>query len=373
MGRSQWEKIAAVIREEITSGKLQPGARIPSEAQIAEQYEVSRPTAHRALNELQREGFLTRQRRWGTVVADRKAAVIPKTGRVAFLVDRFAQDVNFPQTDLIRGLHDGFGDDIDLVIAESRSDPEIEAKQIRKFASSVDGILLWPTTDPRNNPLLQRLFDDGFPIVVLDRFPADLHIDTVATDNFAATVKAIRTLEARGHRQIGFFSLYKPSFSSVAERHEAYVRALAEVGVDDTEMFTRWFPENSELNPNVFVQMVTDALFSLTHQQNAITALFCVEDTVAAAVLKGAERLGISIPDDLELATFNDWPPMMLHYPWSTHRIVQRSYDLGREAARMLLNRAQSGPGAPQVARVHADFLIADAGIQPSPPNLAGQ
>lgn len=368
MGRIQWQTIADAIRGEIESGKLAPGDRVRSEAEIAEVYGVSRPTAHRALNELQRQGLLIRQRRWGTVVADRIGEAKSPTGRVAFLVDRFDQTVNFPQTDLIRGIHDGLGEDFDLVISQSNSNWEIEAKQLRKLASSADGLIICPTSDRRNSPLLQRMFDDGLPIVVLDRFPEDLHVDTVATDNDGATLKAIRALEARGHRRIGFFSFHKPDFSSVAERHGAYVRALAEVGVTDSEKFTRWFPPQLEANSNLFVQAVTDALYALTHRENPITALFCVEDSVAAAALQAAEGLGLSIPEHLELATFNDWPPMLLRTPWCTHRIVQRSFELGESAARALAERMQKGPGPARTVRVAADFLVADAGLQPTSP-----
>lgn len=367
MGRVQWQAIADAIRTQIERGELAPGDRVRSEAEIAEEYGVSRPTAHRALNELQRSGLLVRQRRWGTVVAPRQPVSTPKLGRVAFLVDLFAQDLNFPQPDLIRGLHDAFGEEIDLVIAQSNSDWETEARQIKKFAKSVDGIVLWPTSDPRNNPLIQKLFDEGFPIVILDRFPQGLTVDTVVTDNDGATLRAVRTLEERGHRNIGFFSLYKPDFSSVAERRMGYQKALAEVGVVDTEGFTRWFPEHIELNVGLFVQSVTDALYALTKRDDPITALFCVEDAVASAVLQAAERLGISVPDQLEVATFNDWPPMMLRSPWSAHRIVQRSYERGYRAAQTLLERQSSGPGEARIVRIPADFLVADAGLQPSP------
>lgn len=369
MARAQWQTIADAIREQIERGELSPGARVRSEAEIAEAYGVSRPTAHRALHELQRQGLLVRQRRWGTVVADREAQ--PKVGRVAFVVDRFEQSVNFPQTDLIRGIHDGLGEDFDLQITQCNSDWETEARLLRKLRDSVDGIILYPTSDPRNNPILQGMSDSGFPLVVLDRFPEGLKVDTVTTDNDGATLKAIRSLEERGHRRIGFFSFYKPDFSSVAERHDAYVRALEEVGVTDADRYTRWFPQQVEFTPELFVQAVADALYALTHRDDPVTAIFCVEDAVAAAVLQAADRIGLSVPDGLELATFNDWPPMMLRSPWCAHRIVQRTHELGDTAARTLLDRMQGGHPERRVIRVPADFFLADAGLQPSPPGGA--
>lgn len=361
MGRTQWEAIAAAIRNQIELGELSPGDRVRSESEIAEAYGVSRPTAHRALNELQRQGFLLRQRRWGTVVAKKGPTAV--TGRIALIVDRFDSTVNFPHSSLLKGIHEGLGEETELILTQSNNDHEVEARQLRKLEKTVDGIILCPISDPRNNGLLQGLFDGGSPIVILDRFPKGLAVDTVATDNEEATGRSVRELVRRGHQRIAFFSFQKPDFSSVAERHRAYVNAVSESGITDPEPYTRWFPTQLESNHELLTRMVADALFTLVRGPQGITALFCVEDSVAAAVLQAADQLGISVPEELELATFNDWPPMMLRAPWCIHRIVQRSHDLGFEAACLLRERVQRGPSAAKVVRVPADFFVAEAGL----------
>src|ERR1700684_2248698 len=104
MSNTSWKVIAADLTDRIGSGELQIGARLPSGEEIAGQWGVSRHTAHRAIHELQRQGLVVRQRRWGTVVADK---LNRKTMRAMFVVDRFAQEYNFPSADLIRGIQDG--------------------------------------------------------------------------------------------------------------------------------------------------------------------------------------------------------------------------------------------------------------------------
>lgn len=49
-----------------------PGDQVPSENQLAEQYQVSRMTARRALSELVSEGILARSQGLGTFVADHR-------------------------------------------------------------------------------------------------------------------------------------------------------------------------------------------------------------------------------------------------------------------------------------------------------------
>lgn len=58
------------ILEQIQQGKLQPGQQLPTEAELAQQYQVSRITAKRALNELVNQGCVYRQPGLGSFVAE---------------------------------------------------------------------------------------------------------------------------------------------------------------------------------------------------------------------------------------------------------------------------------------------------------------
>jgi LacI family transcriptional regulator len=335
MSQAHWQRIAEHFREQIESGTLVPGTRIPSDARLAEEWSVSRPTAHRALHELQRLGLVLRSKSMGTVVAP---PVAKATGRLAFIVDRLVPQYNFPHSDLMRGIQDGMGEEGSLVMAQCDDDYRREARQLERLAQEVDGIIIYPTCDPRNNGLMQRLFETGTPLVVLDRYPEGLNVDTVVSDNVDATGAAIRHLMSRGHSRIGFFSFYKPDFSSVNERFEAYREAMAAGGVEDVTPFVRWFSQAVESQPRLLSQAMQDALFALREKQG-MTAVFCVEDIVAAGVMEGADALGMRVPDDLELAFFNDWPPMVLRSPWTLHRVNQNPYLLGRTAARIVHDR----------------------------------
>jgi len=62
-------RIQQGILEQIQAGQIQPGAQLPSEADLARQYQVSRITAKRALDELVRQGRAFRQQGRGTFVA----------------------------------------------------------------------------------------------------------------------------------------------------------------------------------------------------------------------------------------------------------------------------------------------------------------
>jgi GntR family transcriptional regulator len=62
--RQLYETLVDMIR----NGQARPGDRMPTEAQLGEQYDVSRTTARRALDELRRQGLVERKPGKGTFV-----------------------------------------------------------------------------------------------------------------------------------------------------------------------------------------------------------------------------------------------------------------------------------------------------------------
>ena len=160
----------------------------------------------------------------------------------------------------------------------------------------------------------------------------------------------------------------KPHVSTVVERTETYEAVMAHCGLS-TKALVRRLPASLEFgDANGFIQAVYDALFTLTRSPEPATAVYCVQDMFGAAVLDCAVEMGLSIPTDLEVATYNDWPSMMLHRPWQAHRITTQAAEIGRAAAARLRELILSPGSPPRVERVPADFVVADAGLLPSLP-----
>ncbi|WP_068613782.1 GntR family transcriptional regulator [Paenibacillus tuaregi] len=67
-----YRQLKEMIVEDIESGRLNQGDKLPSERDLAEQHKVSRMTARHALSLLEREGFVERIVGAGTFVSNRK-------------------------------------------------------------------------------------------------------------------------------------------------------------------------------------------------------------------------------------------------------------------------------------------------------------
>lgn len=359
MEKRPWKSIANEIEAKIASGQLAPGSRMPSGDALADSLGVNRNSVHRALEELQRRGLVVRRQGSGTVVADIKRK---RYGRVALLVDGYSETYNFPSGDMLRGIQDRLGEEANLTIADSRHEAALESQQLVRLAAESDGILYYPC-DPAKTDGVLAVLKKHVPVVAIDRLPIGIDIDAVTTENRGAIYTIVKTLQSQGHTNIGFFATHKLTFSSVLERVKGYQDSMSEAGLDPEENF-RWIPEDPDPDSKMRHQLIRDTLLSMRAQAHPITALVCLEDSLGGAAMQACNRLGISVPEELEVASFSDWHPMSLIQPWNVRRIVQQKYNIGVAAADLLLKRLEDPNRPKEVVRVEAEFVHFDAEIR---------
>ena len=118
--RPPYKQIADELRSAIDLGRLTPGDKLPSEADLVEHYKVSRMTARQAIQELRSEGLVDAEQGRGVFVrrvapirrlaSDRFARRHRQDGKAAFIVEAEKSGVQ-PSVDNIRVtrvLPDGF-------------------------------------------------------------------------------------------------------------------------------------------------------------------------------------------------------------------------------------------------------------------------
>ncbi len=359
MATARWKEITDALEQEIVQGHRKPGDRVPTEEEIATLHSVSRVTAHRAIRELQTRGLVIRQRRWGTVVAERSQV---KTKRIGLIFDVIDPGNSFPQPGLLQGIQAGITDELSVVLCDSQNDPEREAELLTKMSEECDGIVLLPTSASRNTQLLQGIVKRKIPLVLLDRVPKGVLAPVILSDNYAITRSAIDHLTNRGHKRIGFLSFHKPTVSTVQDRFHAYQDALKVAGIPASDHLTRFFAAELEHSHDQrFGQAVVDAIYRMVSGPDGATAVFCVQDMFVPEILEALQGLGKKPFDDVEITSFNDLSPMIMRKPWAVNRIVPRVYEIGRAAGEKLVQQINGLPIRDEVIQVHADFYPAEA------------
>lgn len=74
---TRWAIVSKLVEERIVSGEYAIGSVIPTELELAEQFDVSRSTIRAALRELQQAGMISRRRNAGTRVEGARRSLGP--------------------------------------------------------------------------------------------------------------------------------------------------------------------------------------------------------------------------------------------------------------------------------------------------------
>lgn len=219
------------------------------------------------------------------------------------------------------------------------SDEDVEKEEFYidvMLAESVAGVVIVPTQE-KNTPC-QKLVQAGIPLVSVDRRILDLEVDTVTVDNREASFSLVNRLLEAGHRRIG--AVFGPMATTTGrERRDGYVQALHAHGIAVSPSLIRTGPPKKDSG-----YRAAKEILALSPPPSA---LFTGNNLLLMGALKAIRDNGLRVPQDLTLASFDemDWMDIS-DLPLTV--IAQPTYQLGRTAAELVLQRIQDRSRAVQ-------------------------
>lgn len=173
-------------------------------------------------------------------------------------------------------------------------------------------------------------------IVFADFVPPGDEFDSVASDLVTSMRKLLAALKQRGYKRIGF-----AGWAEEGGRGDPYseIRCAA---------YVEWTRQNAELDLSICatdrpVERNTEQsgyhlALRLMSQANPPDAIVTCNDNIAVGAYRAIHELGLSIPDDVAIASFNDISvAQFLNPPLATVRLP--SEEIGETAVELLLER----------------------------------
>jgi DNA-binding LacI/PurR family transcriptional regulator len=279
-----------------------------------------------------------------------------ETRTLGFLVlDQHARFLADPLTDLIiAGVGDvareqGYG----ILIQSARPADEPDRLLTPVLQSRVDGAFLLLSGDRRvREEIIRRTGETTEEFVVFDEPIADPKIMSVrAADREGGRMVATHLLE-RGHRRIAFVGAAAP-WAVVEQRYLGFTDALRAHATEPE-------PELVRLEAGWEPASAVPIAERLLRSDKRPTAIMCSTDLLAIATIHTARALGLEVPGDVAVSGFDDFPFSQFAHPaLTTIRIP--AYDMGREAARILIEHLTGeGEGQAQI-EFSVDLMVRDS------------
>nr|WP_242520295.1 LacI family DNA-binding transcriptional regulator [Halobacillus kuroshimensis] len=241
--------------------------------------------------------------------------------------DHFFENPFF--SELLRGISDACHErDYSMYLTTGNTEEAIFQEVVKMVQGKrVDGVLvLYSREDDQVVPFLR---ESSFPFVVLGK-PVDRPGETmyVDNDNVQASKEMTRYLIGLGHERIGYVG-GNSQFEVARDRLEGYRAAMKDQGLPIDEKWLKNDPSDKQ-DPDQIVEQ-------LLVLEKIPTALIFTDEYNALTVMRSLSRRGVSIPEQMSIAAFNNTVVSRLADPPLT-TVDTQAIQLGHESASSLID-----------------------------------
>lgn len=256
-------------------------------------------------------------------------------------------------TQILQAIEDYFSEyGFHVIVCNSYNDPVKERRYIEMLrAKQVDGLIVVPSGG--NSDIYERLIEENFPLVFMDRKLNELQVDTILLDNEFGSYLAVKQLKDKGYEKIGFVtSSLKTNITPRIERKEGFKKAINHFNLPLKEEFIQGYDQEE------YHQGLNNLLFG--HQSPE--AIIAGNDFSLLEILKFTKENKINIPQKLAIISFDEISFADIYNP-RLSTIEQPTLEMGTKAAQMLYSKIKKEHKKPQnfVHRFKPKLIIRDS------------
>ena len=184
---------------------------------------------------------------------------------------------------------------------DDRSDELIQSL----LQANVDGFIITPTE--KSEKSIDNLMELKKPVVLIDRYFSGQNVSHVVMDNYEGAYSATQFLIKKGRRTIVFVN-NTSGMIQMQLREKGYVDAMKEAGLYNESHIL-----HLEYNSNEDAKIET--IIHFFEKNIGIDAVIFSTNYMGLAGLQAFRKMGLKIPDDLSIISFDDHYSFRLHTP----------------------------------------------------------
>lgn len=355
--KNKTQQIYEFLKSEIDAGAYSEGELLPTDLQISEKFNTSRPTVAKAVQKLVDENILGRKAGFGTYIRKNKASgnsdreltlglLIPSLG---------ATEIFEPICGQIANLADDFN--FNLVWGAPDRSPSSIIQQAEKYISqNIDGVFFTPLeltadADDLNQKVIKMFKAAEIPVVLLDndisKPPAKSEFDLIGINNMEAGYTIGLHLISKNCKKIGFIT--KPHIAGTVYMRLIGLRDAIHKNGQDISDITVFSLEDDMEN---FAKTIA--------KEKDLDALVVYNDAAAAELIMALNDLDVTIPDDLKVCAFDDVKyAKLLKTPLTTYR--QPCKDIGTSAVEIMISRIKNPEITARKVLLHGELVVRES------------
>jgi LacI family transcriptional regulator len=224
-----------------------------------------------------------------------------------------------------------------MVLMDPSNDPAAADRLFRRVIRGrhLDGVVI--ASSEVDDPIVDRLAADGFPIVLVGRHPR-LRVNVVDVDNRGAARAAVEHLLSHGRRRIALIA-GRPTMIASIDRAAGWADALTAAGIAPEPTLIA-HGDFSRPGGHRAMRALLDA------SPSPPDAVFVASDVMAGGALQALAEAGVAVPDRIAVMGFDGVAEgSATDPPLST--VAQPIADLGRGAVAVLLEAIAQPDRAP--------------------------
>ena len=237
------------------------------------------------------------------------------------------ETVHFFFSTVISGIEDeAMSEGYNVMIAQSNESYEREADCIDiLMGARVDGLLVSISRETSDLAHLQKVVNEGKPLVFFDRLVEGMNASSVIVDDYQGAYDATKHLIEQGCKHICHLA-GPDNLITIRKRKDGYLSALEDHQIPiDEELIIEAREGSKELANQLFTRLLESG--------KAVDGVFASNDMAAMGAIEATQQAGLKVPGDIAVVGFSNWQfSSMLNLS----SVEQHGYEMGKEAAKMM-------------------------------------